>query len=64
VEFAALQAPVPWFAIGGIDVQNVSQVVAAGAERVVVVRGIRDAEDPEEAAATLRSALTNAAALR
>jgi thiamine-phosphate pyrophosphorylase len=64
VEFAALQAPVPWFAIGGIEVQNVSQVVAAGAERVVVVRAIRDAEVPEEAAAALRGALTNASALR
>jgi thiamine-phosphate pyrophosphorylase len=64
VEFAAREAAIPWFAIGGIDVHNVSQVVAAGGERVVVVRSIRDAEDPEQAAATLRGALTNAAALR
>jgi thiamine-phosphate pyrophosphorylase len=47
----------PWFAIGGIDHPNVSDVVAAGAERVVVVRAIRDAEDPRASAAALRAAL-------
>jgi thiamine-phosphate pyrophosphorylase len=47
----------PWFAIGGIDAGNVGEVVAAGAHRIVVVRAIRDADDPEAAAATLRSAL-------
>jgi thiamine-phosphate pyrophosphorylase len=48
---------VPWFAIGGIDAGNVGQVVAAGARRIVVVRAIRDAADPEAAAATLRSGI-------
>ena len=47
----------PWFAIGGIDTANVHEVVAAGAERIVVVRAIRDAEDPRAAAAALRAAL-------
>jgi thiamine-phosphate pyrophosphorylase len=47
----------PWFAIGGIDLGNVGEVVAAGARRVVVVRAIRDAADPEAAAAALRAAL-------
>jgi thiamine-phosphate pyrophosphorylase len=47
----------PWFAIGGIDTQNVGQVVAAGAGRIVVVRALRDAADPEAAAARLRAAL-------
>jgi thiamine-phosphate pyrophosphorylase len=47
----------PWFAIGGIDAGNVSEVVAAGAKRIVVVRAIRDAEDPEGAARELRAAL-------
>jgi thiamine-phosphate pyrophosphorylase len=47
----------PWFAIGGIDLDNVGEVVAAGASRVVVVRAIRDAADPEAAAAALRAAL-------
>ena len=47
----------PWFAIGGITPDNVAEVVAAGARRIVVVRAIRDAADPEAAAAALRSAL-------
>ena len=47
----------PWFAIGGIDAGNLSEVVAAGARRVVVVRAIRDAADPEAAARSLRDAL-------
>jgi thiamine-phosphate pyrophosphorylase len=61
VEFAAREATIPWFAIGGIDPGNVAEVAAAGAERVVVVRAIRDAEDPEEAARALRAALPQAA---
>ncbi|MGH2715154.1 MAG: thiamine phosphate synthase [Thermoleophilaceae bacterium] len=47
----------PWFAIGGIAPDNVAEVVAAGARRIVVVRAIRDAADPEAAAAELRRAL-------
>ena len=47
----------PWFAIGGIDEENIGEVVEAGASRVVVVRAIRDAADPEQAARRLREAL-------
>jgi thiamine-phosphate pyrophosphorylase len=47
----------PWFAIGGIDADNVRHVVAAGARRIVVVRAIRDAADPQRAAAELRESL-------
>lgn len=47
----------PWFAIGGIDVDRVAQVRAAGAERVVVVRALTQAERPREAATLLRTAL-------
>ncbi len=54
---AERRPPVPWFAIGGIDCDNVHDVVAAGATRAVVVRAIRDAADPREAAARLRAAL-------
>jgi thiamine-phosphate pyrophosphorylase len=59
IEYAARVATeLPWFAIGGIDLSNVRQVAAAGAERVVVVRAIRDSADPEAAARGLREALT------
>lgn len=57
VRYAARHARQPFFAIGGIDETNVAAVVAAGAERVAVVRAICDAPDPERAAATLRAAL-------
>ncbi len=53
----AATARQPWFAIGGIDAGNVAEVVAAGAERIAVVRAIGDAADPERAAAGLRAAL-------
>ncbi len=44
----------PWFAIGGIDRERLSEVVAAGADRVVVVRAVTEAADPREAAAWLK----------
>ncbi len=47
----------PWFAIGGIDLTNVDQVIEAGASRVVVVRAITDATDPAEAAAHILARL-------
>lgn len=54
---AECRPPVPWFAIGGIDAGNVSEVVDAGAGRAVVVRAIRNAGDPRAAAAAIRAAL-------
>jgi thiamine-phosphate pyrophosphorylase len=43
----------PWYAIGGIDLTNIEQVAAAGANRVVVVRAITEADDPTDAAQRL-----------
>jgi thiamine-phosphate pyrophosphorylase len=60
VRYAAAHAPVPWFAIGGIDRSNVDAVVAAGATRIAVVRAIGDAADPEGAARGLREVLDRA----
>jgi thiamine-phosphate pyrophosphorylase len=57
VRYAAERARQPWFAIGGIDAATVGDVVAAGAQRVAVVRAIGDASDPERAARELREAL-------
>jgi thiamine-phosphate pyrophosphorylase len=57
VRAAAKTLTVPWFAIGGIGLDNVAAVAAAGAPGVAVVRAIRDAEDPEAAARELRAAL-------
>ena len=55
VRYAAEHATVPFFAIGGIDPANVDEVLDAGAGRVAVVRAIRDADDPAEAARILRA---------
>ena len=56
--FAAdLGAERPWFAIGGIDQGNLSEVLAAGATRVVVVRALTEAADPHAAAVALRARL-------
>ena len=57
VRHAAATVRRPWFAIGGIDERTVGDVVAAGARRVVVVRAIAEADDPERAARALRAAL-------
>ena len=39
----------PWFAIGGISLDRLGEVLAAGATRVVVVRAITEADDPAAA---------------
>lgn len=57
VRAAATTLTIPWFAIGGIELGNVVEVMAAGAPGVAVVRAIRDAHDPESAARMLRAAL-------
>jgi thiamine-phosphate pyrophosphorylase len=58
---AAEIAEKPWFAIGGIDTGNVDEVVSAGAERLCVVRAIRDAANPRDAATKLFDAVDPAA---
>jgi thiamine-phosphate pyrophosphorylase len=61
IRTAAEIAQKPWFAIGGIDPDNVGQVVEAGAKRICVVRAIRDASDPRAAATALFDAVDPAA---
>jgi thiamine-phosphate pyrophosphorylase len=53
VRYASEHAGVPFFAIGGIDETNAAEVLDAGADRVAVVRAIRDAEDPGDATRVL-----------
>jgi thiamine-phosphate pyrophosphorylase len=55
--YAAHVATRPWFAIGGIDEARLDAVIEAGARRVVVVRAITAAADPEAAARALRARL-------
>ncbi|MGJ3507358.1 thiamine phosphate synthase [Enemella sp. A6] len=44
----------PWFATGGTSLQDVDQVLAAGARRIVVGSEIRDAAGFEDAARAIR----------
>jgi thiamine-phosphate pyrophosphorylase len=60
VAYAAEKAPLPFYAVGGIDPSNAAQVVEAGARRLAVVRAIRDSDDPAGAAAGLRRAFATA----
>jgi thiamine-phosphate pyrophosphorylase len=53
VRYAARYSTLPWFAIGGIDAENLSEVLSAGAERVAVVRAVMQATDPAQAAQKL-----------
>ncbi|WP_328322553.1 thiamine phosphate synthase [Kribbella sp. NBC_00382] len=57
---ASRQSAKPWFAIGGIDLERLDEVVEAGATRVVVVRAITDADDPAEAAGEFSRRLRSA----
>lgn len=45
VRWAAQHCTVPWFAIGGINLSNLEDVLAAGASRVCVVSAILKAPD-------------------
>jgi thiamine-phosphate pyrophosphorylase len=47
----------PWFAIGGISLDRLGEVLDAGATRVVVVRAITAAADPGAAAAAFAKRL-------
>jgi thiamine-phosphate pyrophosphorylase len=57
IGYAAGRATKPWFAIGGMGPETARAAAAAGAERVVVVRAIRDAADPEATTRAIRAAL-------
>lgn len=47
VRWASENVSIPWFAIGGINLDNVDEVVAAGASRICVVSAILNSEDIE-----------------
>jgi thiamine-phosphate pyrophosphorylase len=61
VAHAARTADRPWFAIGGLDERTVPAVLDAGAQRIVVVRAIAEADDPAAATRALRRLLDNGA---
>ncbi len=49
VRWAAANIDRPWFAIGGITLENIDEVLAAGARRICIVSAILNAANPAEA---------------
>jgi|ERR1044071_6637535 thiamine-phosphate pyrophosphorylase len=45
VRWAATNVTIPWFAIGGINPENLEQVISAGARRICVVSAILKSDD-------------------
>lgn len=66
VSYAAQVAPPsapeskPWFAVGGVSLTNLNEVLACGARRIGVTRVIAEADDPEAAAAVVNEEMTQA----
>ena len=57
VRWAAAHATVPWFAIGGVNLQTLDAVLAAGATRICVVSAILNAPNTARACAEFRRRL-------
>ena len=57
VRWAAANVTVPWFAIGGINLQTLDAVLAAGANRICVVSAILNTPDVGQACAEFRRRL-------
>ncbi len=53
----AAEIQIPAFAIGGIDMTNVGQVIETGVRRIAVTGALRDAEDPAATATRLQQTL-------
>jgi thiamine-phosphate pyrophosphorylase len=57
IRWAAANVTIPWFAIGGINLQTLDDVLAAGGQRVCVVSAILTAPDVTAACAEFRRRL-------
>ncbi len=57
LRWAAMNVRVPWFAIGGINLGNLDEVLAAGARRICVVSAILNADDVAAACREFRRRL-------
>jgi thiamine-phosphate pyrophosphorylase len=57
VRWAAENVNIPWFAIGGIHLGNLDDVLAAGAERICVVSAILNAQNVTKACAEFKRRL-------
>ncbi|HKI70390.1 MAG TPA: thiamine phosphate synthase [Verrucomicrobiae bacterium] len=57
VRWAAANVKIPWFAIGGINLQTLDDVLTAGAKRVCVVSAILNADNVAKACAQFQKRL-------
>jgi thiamine-phosphate pyrophosphorylase len=57
VRWAVSNVKIPWFAIGGINLQTIDVVIEAGAQRICVVSAILNARDVEAACAEFKKRL-------
>ena len=60
VRWAASHVEIPWFAIGGITLANLDDVLAAGARRICVVSAILNAPDLAKACQEFKKRLRSA----
>jgi thiamine-phosphate pyrophosphorylase len=60
VRWAAANVRIPWFAIGGITLENLDAVLAAGATRICIVSAILNAPDVAKACQQFARRLTSA----
>lgn len=61
VRWAATNLELPWFAIGGINLDNLDEVLSAGARRVAVVSAILNAADVVQTCQRFRDRLGSSA---
>lgn len=59
VKWASENIDIPFFAIGGIDTENVDKVLEAGAKKIAVVRAIINAQSPQKETEKIQEKLTN-----
>lgn len=64
VKWAAGQVRIPWFAIGGVNLQTLDAVLAAGAQRICVVSAILNAPNPAEACQQFKNRILSAAPIQ
>jgi thiamine-phosphate pyrophosphorylase len=57
VRWAAANVNIPWFAIGGINLRTLDDVLAAGARRICVISAILNTTDVMKACLKFRQRL-------
>ena len=59
VQLSSAIVTIPWFAIGGIDTENISQLVKHGVKRIAISNSLFNAENPLKTLKLLRESLVH-----